>query len=160
MLVSITLPLQGATPGNIGGVGRSTVLERSFRLVRLVVGDQTAPIRGTVHYNGYWNVLAVTPTTIEIDAVYIGPESSGSACCSIVTGWHHAYYHGRHTICADRVNAGTFYIYNSLGAVQGGGVYRSNRSRGHVDTPIRRQARRNERRERQTSLRSKSDRKC
>jgi hypothetical protein len=68
--------------------------------------------------------LSIT-TAIEIDAVYIGPESSGKALCSITTGWHHAYYHGRHTICADRVNGGTFYIYNSLGAAQGGGVYKS-----------------------------------
>lgn len=41
------------------------------------------------------------------------------------TGWGNAYYDNRQYICADRVAASTFYIYNDGSGGSGGGVYRS-----------------------------------
>lgn len=42
------------------------------------------------------------------------------------TGWNHAYYYNRENCVADRVNANTFYIYNSGSAAPG--IYRSTNS--------------------------------
>lgn len=40
-------------------------------------------------------------------------------------GWGFAYYAGRKSLCADRVNSSTFYIFNSQTDALGGGFYRT-----------------------------------
>jgi hypothetical protein len=52
------------------------------------------------------------------------------------TGWHHADFLWRQSVCADRVAPDTFYIFNSQDAARGGGIYKITFPSG-VFSPVR-----------------------
>ena len=59
---------------------------------------------------------------------YFNTNFSVPTIASGNTGWGNAYFDNFQPVCADRVAANTFYLYNKQNTANGGGIYRSTNS--------------------------------